>query len=280
MYAADALIKGEIVIVGGSEGFAYQNTTVPYVSVPTHNFAEYIQTDITEAKLLPGWSFFVQVGTGGNLTFSVAKQRTDSDTPLYAPQRNDDEHTTVRAALVLAGNGSKDKTTLIIGDRYEAASYEIGADLEKMFGNGYTLATYTVMDDGTRLVFNAMNMGDIANSVPVGFRAPDTGEYTFALDDTYPTDRFERLDLIDYKEGTLTNLLENDYKFTTNRTQDDTRFTLNVVMRHEPMIPTATDNITGTDSKVEKRIVDGCLIIIRNGRIYDATGKLKVINAE
>ena len=180
----------------------------------------------------------------------------------------------------MAGNGSKDKTTLIIGDRYEAASYEIGADLEKMFGNGYTLATYTVMNDGTRLVFNAMNMGDIANSVPVGFRAPEAGEYTFALDDTYPTDRFERLDLIDYKEGTLTNLLENEYKFTTNRTQDDSRFTLNVVMRHEPMIPTATDNITGTDGKVEKRIVDGCLIIIRNGRIYDATGKLKVTNAE
>ena len=280
MYAADALIKGEIVIVGGSEGFAYENTTVPYVSVPTHNFAEYIQTDITEAKLLPGWSFFVQVGTSGNLTFSVAKQRTDSDTPLYAPQRNDDEHTTVRAALVLAGNGSKDKTTLIIGDRYEAASYEIGADLEKMFGNGYTLATYTVMDDGTRLVFNALNMGDIANSVPIGFRAPEAGEYTFALDDTYPTDRFERLDLIDYKEGNLTNLLENDYKFTTGRTQDDTRFALNVVMRHEPMIPTATDDVTGTDSNVEKRIVDGCLIIIRNGRIYDATGKLKVTNAE
>jgi hypothetical protein len=149
-----------------------------------------------------------------------------------------------------------------------------------MFGNGYTLATYTVMDDGTRLVFNAMNMGDIANSVPVGFRAPAVGEYTFALDDTYPTDRFERLDLIDYKEGTLTNLLENDYKFTTDRTQDDSRFALNVVMRREPMIPTATDDVTGTGSKVEKRIVDGCLIIIRNGRIYDATGKLKVTNAE
>ena len=280
MYAADALIKGEIVIVGGSEGFVYENTTVPYVSVPTHNFAEYIQTDITEAKLLPGWSFFVQVGTSGNLVFSVARQREDSDTPLYAPQRDGGEQAPVRAALVLAGNGSTDKTTLIIGDRYEAASYEIGADLEKMFGNGYTLATYTVMDDGTRLVFNAMNIRDVANSIPVGFRAPDAGEYTFALDDSYPADRFERLDLIDYKEGTLTNLLENEYKFTTGRTQDDTRFALNAVMRPEPMIPTATDDVTGTDGKVEKRIVDGCLIIIRNGRIYDATGKLKVTNAE
>ena len=280
MYDADALIKGNIVIVGGSEGFAYQNTSVPYVSVPTHNFGEYIQTDITDAKLLPGWSFFVQVGTSGNLTFSVAKQREDSDTPLYAPQRTDKEHLTVRAALVLAGNGSTDKTTLIISDHYEAATYEIGADLEKMFGNGYTLATYTVMEDGTRLVFNALAIGDIANSVPVGFRAPDAGEYTFALDDTYPTDRFERLDLIDYKEGTLTNLLENSYTFTTDRTQDDTRFALNVVLRLEPKIPTATNDVTDTGSKVEKRIVDGCLTIIRNGRIYDATGKLKVTTAE
>ena len=280
MYATDALIKGNIVIVGGSEGFAYQNTSVPYVSVPTHNFAEYIQTDITDAKLLPGWSFFVQVGTSGDLTFSVAKQREDSDTPLYAPQRTDKEHLTVRAALVLAGNGSTDKTTLIISDHYEAATYEIGADLEKMFGNGYTLATYTVMEDGTRLVFNALAIGDVANSVPVGFRAPDAGEYTFALDDTYPTDRFERLDLIDYKEGTLTNLLGNSYTFTTDRTQDDTRFALNVVLRLEPKIPTATNDVTGTGSKVEKRIVDGCLTIIRNGMIYDATGKLKVTTAE
>jgi len=280
MYDADALIKGNIVIVGGSEGFAYQNTSVPYVSVPSHNFAEYIQTDITDAKLLPGWSFFVQVGTGGNLTFSVAKQRTDSDTPLYAPQRNDDEHTTVRAALVLAGNGSKDKTTLIIGDRYEAASYEIGADLEKMFGNGYTLAAYTVMDDGTRLVFNAMNTQDLARSIPVGFRAPEAGEYRFMLDDSYRKEDFERLELIDHKLGTLTDLLEDTYTFTTDRTQDDTRFAINAVVRRQPDIPAATDCVSGSGTKAEKRIQDGCLIIIRDGRIYDATGKLKAEMAE
>ena len=279
MYATDALIKGEIVIVGGSEGFAYQNTTVPYVSVPTHNFSEYIQTDITEAKLVPGWSFFVQVGTSGNLTFLANKQREDSDTPLYAPQRNDKDQTGNRAALVLAGKGSTDKTTLIISDRYNA-SYEIGADLEKMFGNGNTLATYTIMEDGTRLVFNALGNKEIANSVPVGFRVPAAGEYTFSLDDSYPTEQFERIDLIDYQQGTLTNLLENSYTFTTEGTQNDSRFALNAELRRLPLIPTATDNVSDNGNQVEKRIVDGYLIIIRNGRIYDATGKLKVTTAE
>ena len=279
MYATDALIKGEIVIVGGSEGYAYQNTTVPYVSVPTHNFAEYIQTDITEAKLVPGWGFFVQVGTSGNLTFLANKQREDSDTPLYAPQRNDKDQTGNRAALVLAGKGCTDKTTLIISDRYNA-SYEIGADLEKMFGNGNTLATYTIMEDGTRLVFNALGNKEIANSVPVGFRVPAAGEYTFSLDDSYPTEQFERIDLIDYQQGTLTNLLENNYTFTTEGTQNDSRFALNAELRRLPLIPTATDNVSDNGNQVEKRIVDGYLIIIRNGRIYDATGKLKVTTVE
>ena len=179
----------------------------------------------------------------------------------------------------MAGNGSTDKTTLIISDRYNA-SYEIGADLEKMFGNGNTLATYTIMEDGTRLVFNALGNKEIANSVPVGFRVPAAGEYTFSLDDSYPTEQFERIDLIDYQQGTLTNLLENSYTFTTEGTQNDSRFALNAELRRLPLIPTATDNVSDNGNQVEKRIVDGYLIIIRNGRIYDATGKLKVTTVE
>ncbi len=275
MYSAGgsaALINGELVVnTSASENMEYVSTTVPYVSVPSHNFAEYIQVDITDAELRPGWSFFVQVKTTGNLTFAVSKQQTDDDNPIYAPKRTM-EDAVIRTGIILSDGETSDKTTILISDQYSGAEYEIGADLEKMFGSGYTLATYSLSGE-TRLAFNAMSKTDAQQVIPIGYRAPADGEYTFSLNPTYADAPFERVDLIDYLTGSLTNLITSNYTFTTTRTQEDSRFAINLVPRQE--MPTSIDSggILKDSGGIEKVIINNHMYIIRGGQMYDATGK-------
>ena len=278
------LMSGRMELSGDvSDPYAWETSDVVYVSVPTHDFSEYIQTDITTAQLVPGWSFFIQVGTTGNLTFLTTKQAESSSTPLYAPQR--ETSPIVKTGIVLTGGEKSDKTTLIISDRY-STEYEIGADLEKMFGNGYTLATYSITG-GMQLAFNAMSTEDVKQVIPVGVRLPEDGEYTFSLNSQYADADIERLDLIDYETGEVTNLMMSDYRFTATRSQNNDRFALNVV----PMVkmPTGVEDSDvrsqysypeGTIiSDVRKIILDDKMFIIRDGLLYDATGKrVKEIN--
>lgn len=274
-----ALINGELVVnTSASENMEYQSTTIPYVSVPSHDFAEYVQTDITETKLLPGWSFFVQVNTSGNLTFKVSNQRPNDDNPIYAPKRTM-EDAVIRTGIILSDGEASDKTTILISDQYSGSEYEVGADLEKMFGSGYTLATYSLSGE-TRLAYNAMSKTDAQQVIPIGYRAPAEGEYTYSMNPRYAEANFERVDLIDYQTGSLTNLMTSSYTFTTGRTQDDSRFALNVVL--EKKTATDIDDVTGDNRQsngVEKVIINDKLYIIRGGQIYDATGKrVKEIN--
>lgn len=274
---AAALINGELVVnTSADQNMEYQSTTIPYVSVPSHDFAEYVQTDISEAKLLPGWSFFVQVGTTGNLTFAVGNQRPDEDNPIYAPQRTmDSTMTRIKTGVILstADGETSDKFGLIISDRY-TQDYEVGADLEKMFGNGYTLATYS-LSQGTRLAFNALSTTEAAQVIPVGYRAPEAGQYTFAINPRYATEGLLRVELIDYQTGDLTDLLTNTYTFTTSRTQDDTRFAIHVTYTDpNSEMPTGeAPPIDTGETLTRKFILNGQLYIQRGTVIYDATGK-------
>ena len=79
--------------------------------------------------------------------------------------------------------------------------------------------------------------------------------------------------LIDYETGIMTNLLLASYTFSTERTQNDARFALNVVPRQET--PTDIENGAGINDAngVRKVLINDKLYIILDGKMYDATGK-------
>ncbi|MBQ4018139.1 MAG: hypothetical protein II605_02730, partial [Paludibacteraceae bacterium] len=88
------------------------------------------------------------------------------------------------------------------------------------------------------------------------------------------SDAFEHINLIDYTTGIVTDLLQYSYTFTTERTQNDARFALNVVPRQET--PTGIENgANGANDAngVRKLLIDGKMYIILNGKMFDATGK-------
>ncbi len=247
---------------------------VRYVTVPNSDFTEYAQYNIVDddTKLLPGWCFFVQIETSGNLTFLSAKEAQNSDLPYAAPRREQANMPTLKTGIILSGNDASDKTTILVSDKYSAAEYEINADLEKMFGeDSYTLATYS-LSGSTRLAYNAMSNADAANIIPIGYRAPADGDYTFSINPRYVENgAFESVNLIDYETGIVTDLMSYSYTFSTERTQNDTRFALNVTKRQD----TTTDIENGaTDANgVRKVLINKELYIILDGKMYDATGK-------
>ena len=263
---SSGIAGGKVVIQDGK--IVLDDKTVRYVSVPTYDFSEYIQTPLSSTSLRPGWSFFVQIGTSGTLTFATTDREASS--PLLAPAQSNSEQ---ELTLLLSHGAKSDHTGLILSDAY-TTDYEIGADLEKMFGEGFTLSVYT-LSGNTRLAYNALSREAATQLIPIGFRAPEDGEYTFSLPEDSPTEgieRIERIDLIDYETGTLTNLLSAPYTFSTTRTESESRFAITITYSKET--PTDTEAPFGKGNKrIEKVLIQQQLYIIIDGKMYDATGK-------
>jgi hypothetical protein len=163
-----------------------------------------------------------------------------------------------------------DHTGLVINDRWSPA-YEIGGDLEKMFGNANRTAIYT-LSGNTRLAYNALSYNDALVAIPVGFRAQANGEYTIQLRNTEDIEDVESIELKDLYNNQTTNLLYNDYTFYSDATQEDSRFVVYLV----PKKNTTTDISTITNGNTENRkiIFNNHLYIIHNGNIYNGTGQM------
>lgn len=267
--ASGSFINGEIIINKGN--YSYGGEDVPYVTIPTYNFAHYYQVKLSEATLSPAYSFFVQVGTDGTMTFG--RQAA----PASIAARNAEERPVkIDVDITLSDNHSSDQTGIIISDRYSEA-YEIGRDLEKLFGSAYNLSVYTLMADNTPLAFQALAIRSNMQVIPVGYRAPEQGEYTFRLNEATSSidllnEQYEQLVLVDYQTGELTNLLIADYTFYSERTQADNRFAIYAVPRQNA--PTDLPNAIGQDKQAQKILHNGHLYILRDGNVYNGNGQI------
>ena len=265
-----AYINGELIIQGS---YVYGGDPVPYVTIPAYDFAYYSQHKLSDVKLSPEWSFFVQVGTGGTMNFTTAGRQ---QAPASIAARNAEERPVkMDVDLILSDNHSSDQTGIIICDRYSDA-YEIGRDLEKLFGSAYNLSVYTLMEDNTPLAFQALAIRSSMQVIPVGYRAPEQGEYTFRLNEATSSidllnEQYEQLVLVDYQTGELTNLLYTDYTFYSERTQSNSRFAIYAVPRQNA--PTDLPNAIGSDEEVRKVIYNDHLYILRDGNVYNGMGQ-------
>ena len=265
-------INGKIIINDGN--YSYGGDEVPYVTIPTYNFAHYYQLKLSEATLSPAYSFFVQIDEGDTMSFDVAGRQA---APAGLAARSAEERPVkMDVDITLSDNHRSDATGLIICDRYND-EYEIGRDLEKMFGSAANLTVYTLMADNTPLAYQALAIRSSMQVIPVGYRAPEQGEYTFALNTNTSSidllnEQYEQLVLVDYQTGELTNLLIADYTFYSERVQSDSRFALYAVPRQNA--PTDLPNAIGQDKEAQKIIHNGHLYILRDGNVYNGNGQI------
>ena len=260
---------------------------VPFLVIPQDGgWSEYKQELTSDVDMQPFTAYFVQVGNPENnedgealnANFEADKRGRSSLLRRAQSEVDDLEEPAIVAVSLTNAKGESDKTTLLIADRF-TNEYEMNADFFKWFGDYYTYYTkpvlYTLGADNESRAFNALNEELAAQPVALGMYAAQAGEYTFSLYQRSELSRVEEVWLHDATSNTHTNLMLDNYTFSTSKTDGAGRFSLSVKMK--PKIATDIDDIrpgqvwaTSQDNEV---IVNG----LNSGLqlwLYDAVGKL------
>ena len=250
----------------GSGPWEWVNDDIRYVTIPADNGQDYGQEKFSSATLKPFKNFFLQIATSGDLSFALASRQNSPTRYLEAQKRE------VEFEINLANGSHEDHTGLLIAEQYSPA-YEINADLEKMIGS---MSVYTVYG-GYNLAYNALSPDDAKQFIPIGYVAPSAGEYTFSLDDNSDVNEIDHIYLTDYQESVTVDLMEQDYIFMTTSGKNESRFAINATLKEETDTPTDIDIINGggdlNADAPQKFIYHDKMYILRNGVLYDATGK-------
>ncbi len=245
-----------------------------FVVIPGNDGQTY-ESELSSSATLPAFkNFFVQISneSADAISFSASNR-------VLAPARYTDEtEQDIRLAVDLVSEARKDKVDLLINDIYSAA-FDLNGDFTKMM-NGTNFNLYGVYPEDY-LSFIAVDKTTAAGSIAIGYQVPEGGEYTLQLSDRayVMTDAIEALYVTDHEVSpeVTTDLLDGPYNFTVNQAEiNNTRFTVSI--RLAPQTPTDIGNVpsegmNADNAKPQKFIYHDKLYILRNGVIYDATGK-------
>ena len=249
----------------GTGPWEWVEKTYRYVTIPSDDGTYYWQQKFTDAVLPPFKNFFVQVGTTGELVFDLG---TRQSMPARSTQAAIEKE--VEFEILMSNDARQDNTGLLISEEY-SPGYEINADLEKMTGS---MSVYTIFG-GYKLAYNALSPINASEWIPMGYIAPAAGEYTFRLDDVENiAEQVEHIYIIDYNANNIVDLMDEEYKFTTDKEQNDNRFAINVVLSQDKdNTTTGLDMIQGNNAAPIKFIYHDKMYIQSGGVIYDGTGK-------
>ena len=258
--------------IGLEDNFRYalwqDDTPIQYVTYSTDGYLTYEQEELWDFTMKPFNSYFVQVSTSDDIEF-----RRDWLVAIggcsYAPKR---VHgiSEVRTGVTLTQNNRTEHIGLLYGDYTD--QYEINADLAKMFGFAPVMYAYS-LSQNEQLAFQAISIDSIY-PIPVGYRNAKIEPMTFAFDNTrYTSERLAAVWLYDSNLNKYTNLLNNDYTFTPNTTNEDNRFYVTVEFNED--IPTDINNVNIENEyfvfdilgrRISETFTDGVYIIYENGK--------------
>ena len=171
----------------------------------------------------------------------------------------------LRLELQQAGS-TLDKTYVQLRNDKGTKGFDLNLDLSKIINAGANI--YSVVNSD-QMAGNAMPK--VETVLPIGVVISAAGEYTFAM----PQGTEGMLvELIDYEQGTATNLLLGDYTITLPKGTFDQRFALRLV---PDKVATSVENIGGANGEkqdVRKYIIDGLLYLQKGNITYDAQGRI------
>ena len=245
--------------------------TVPIVVDGKVDYEQHWINDVDDIK--PFTAVFIQGDGKGQMTFNMYPA-TPAPKRMWQADRYETRDHTVFVGLTINGNGHKDMTSLRLRPDF-TEDYKLNLDLLK-FTTFYTSRPQIYFKtEKDQLAFRAVSDSLAANTwLPVGVYCRDAGEYTFALHDRYVWDEVEAVYLRDNVTGAETNLLMGNYTITTTgQIYTNTRFAVKVLLRRKVKdTPTMIDH-TEDPNAPRKFFRDGLLYIMRDGKVYDLTGK-------
>ncbi|MBR4432691.1 MAG: hypothetical protein IKS76_05805, partial [Paludibacteraceae bacterium] len=219
-------------------------------------------------KVIPAMqAFLIQVSGETSMTMDYAtlvRSNTANYTEkLRAPQRFAEEKATTLTRLRVADSQTHTDLYLFEGNQFSEA-FDNGWEAQYMEGDGRSAKLYAIASEDKMAVLAT----DELEGTIVGFAPGQETAYTFSF--TGGTGEYYLNDL-KLKQSTLISE-ENSYLFTYEE-GDENRFYISRTPLTSPQTPTGVDN-TKVTPKAQKFIYQDKLYILRNGVLYDATGKV------
>lgn len=201
----------------------------------------------------------------GNVTW------TTSVTPTAAPQRNTEYRGEYEFCLEVQQDDQMiDRTFVRLSDDENVTTgFEFSEDMTKQF-NSRKANIFTIAGN-TSLGGNSLPLSTTQTTVvPVGVKIKTAGDYTFSIPEG--TEGIG-VTLVDNETGVRTLLSALDYTVNLTAGTHDGRFVLEISpIQNTPTgieEPTSDSSLKG---RAQKRIIDGVLYIVKDGKIFDARG--------
>lgn len=196
---------------------------------------------------------------------------TTSVTPPAAPQRNTEYRGEYEFCLEVQQDEQMiDRTFVRLSDDENVTTgFEFSEDMTKQF-NSRKANIFTIAGN-TSLGGNSLPLSTTQTTVvPVGVKIKTAGDYTFSIPEG--TDGIG-VTLVDNETGVRTLLSALDYTVNLTAGTHDQRFVLEISpIQNTPTgieDPTSDSTLKG---RAQKRIIDGVLYIVKDGKIFDARG--------
>ena len=216
-------------------------------------------------------------GTGASVTLdysrivyepAVAGTATPEPNKVISRERQGDTEANKLRIFVRTESGLGDMLYMWEREDFSEA-FENGWDGRKMYGESYAPQLYAITPDGAM----AVNCVPTYEGVLIGFRA-GTDEQTYTFNFEYDADA-EPLYLYDKYADAYTRVLSgNTYQFVANDYEAHARFSLTHYM---PGVATGIEaSATGdqnTEIRCQKILLNERILILRDGKLYDVTGK-------
>lgn len=203
----------------------------------------------------------------GGITWSAA---SGSPSSIIARRMYDEAPQEVEFRLELQQNEQMIDQTFVMmsADQEVSVGFNFGEDLTKEF-NANKSSIYTFIPEVAIVAGNTLPISEQTTIVPVGVDVVADGDYTFSMPNGTSG---VGVTLIDGVTGERTNLALMDYTVSLEKGTYDQRFVLEISpIEHTT---TAIENSEKTDAPntVCKKLIDGVLYIIKDGKVFDARG--------
>jgi hypothetical protein len=255
-----------------------------FIVFPSNDGEWYYTSQASNATLPAFKNFFVQIaGEEINAISIPFTHRVPSG--ISARRATYETDKDIEMAIVLEKDEAhSDQMDFLINDAY-GAGFDYNADFTKMMNNTQLNLYGVLMEDN--LSFVALDHFTARGSIAIGYQVPSAGEYTLRISDKpyVMLDKIEALYVTDHEmnPAVTTNLMEEDYVFHVGKAEiNDTRFTISLTVETNTNGDDITTNMGEIDihcQQPQKFLYDGRLYILRDGKVYSATGhEIKTIN--
>lgn len=248
---------------------------VRYVTIFNYNTQEYSQQAWSSTVLAPFTGFFVQIAKAGAINFATAGRQLSAPAILRATKLPSD----MEIVITASGNGQSDETRLHINNELTLAyALEFPDEMTKQMNVG-ALNFYTISNN-TNMYANGMSYADAQEWVSIGIDIPEEGLFTFSVGEVNEN-YIKSVLIVDKNSGLEYDLTSISPQLMLDAGIFDARFAVKIVLRDEGEIPTGIADLNAGGDTPKKFIYQDKMYIMRNGILYDATGKrVQTINKQ